>query len=239
MKSRTLVLMSTIILFGALTGTTNPVPVMGAVSGPNVALSPTSLTFATQLVGTTSSAQSVSLTNNGTATLSITGIGFTGADPADFAQTNTCGSSVATGASCTISVTFTPKAINTRSASLSVSDNVPGSPQTVSLSGTGTEVKLVPTGLVFSCTWGRNCPPPAQTITLTNAGSTTLGITSITITGSFSQRNTCGSSVGSGNSCTITVTFKPAAPFSGTVSVSDNGGGSPQQVSLFGAIHSP
>jgi hypothetical protein len=77
--------------------------------------------------------------------------------------------------------------------------------------------------------------------TLTNVGSTTLSITGITITGTdsdeFSQTNTCASSVGAGKSCTITVTFRPS-DFEGDsayVSVSDNGGGSPQQVPLSGS----
>jgi hypothetical protein len=209
----------------------------GVVSGPNATLSPTSLTFATQVVGTTSSAQSVTLANYGTATLSISSITITGADPGDFAETNTCGSSMARDASCSISVTFMPKAINTRTAAVSITDNAPGSPQNVSLSGAGTVVQLVPSSLSFSCT-APGCPPPPQTITLTNTGSTALDVTGITITGSstFSQTNTCGSSVEAGGSCTITVTFKPGeiGTYTGDVSISDNGGGSPQQVSLSG-----
>jgi probable HAF family extracellular repeat protein len=211
----------------------------GVVSGSNATLAPTSLTFATQPLGTTSSAETVTLSNSGTATFNITSISFTGADPGDFAQTNTCGSSVAAGASCTISVTFTPEAINTRTASLSVSDDAPGSPQTVSLSGTGTEVKLVPSSLLFICEQRHNCPPPAGTVTLTNVGSTTLGITTVRITGSFYQTNTCeNSSLGSGDSCTITVTFTGSECFlsKGAVSISDNGGASPQQVILSGVV---
>jgi len=74
-------------------------------------------------------------------------------------------------------------------------------------------------------------------VTLTNVGSAMLSITSITITGyGFSQTNTCGSSVGTGKSCTITVTFKPShlGLYSGTLSFSDDGGASPQQVPLLG-----
>jgi hypothetical protein len=212
----------------------------GVVPGPNITLSATSLTFATQLVGTTSSAQSVTLGNYGTVALAITGITLTGADPGDFAQTNTCGSSVAPGGSCTISVTFTPQAINTRTATMSITDNAPGSPHNVSLSGTGTVVELVPSSLSFSCVnyHGVICPPPPQSVTLTNVGSGTLSITGITITGSstFSQTNTCGSSVGAGGSCTITVTFNPTkfGTVTGDISIGDNGGGSPRQVSLSG-----
>jgi len=109
----------------------------GTGTGPAVSLSPTSLAFGNQPVGTSSTAQTVTLTNSGNATLSITSVAITGSNASDFAQTNTCGSSVAAGASCTISVTFTPSASGSRTASVSISDNASGSPQAVSLSGTG------------------------------------------------------------------------------------------------------
>jgi len=199
----------------------------GLVSGPNATPSPSSLTFATQLVGTSSSAQSVTLTNWGTTALSITSI----AASRDFSQTNTCGSSLAADASCTISVTFKPTQRGTRTGTLSITDNAPASPQTISLTGTGTVVEFNPTSLSFGNSG-------TLTTTLSNTGSTALSISSITITGSttFSQTNTCGASVAAGGSCTITVTFKPTGfgSFSGDVSVSDNGGGSPQQVPLSG-----
>jgi hypothetical protein len=88
-------------------------------------------------VGTTSTAQPVTLTNTGSATLTLTAISVTGTDSGDFAETNTCGSSVNASASCTISVTFTPMATGTRTASVSISDNASGSPQSLPLAGTG------------------------------------------------------------------------------------------------------
>jgi hypothetical protein len=210
----------------------NSVSILLQISGPRATLSATSLTFATQLLSTTSAAQVVTLSNYGSMTLGIKGITIMGVDQGDFSQANTCGSSVAVGASCTISVTFKPTQIGTRTATLSIADNAPGSPQTVSLSGTGTVVELVPTSLIFSgC--ATSCPP--QTVTLTNVGSTTLSISSITISGlGFSETNTCGSSVGAGKSCNITVTFKGSRIVVGDVSVIDNGGGSPQTVHLLG-----
>ncbi len=87
---------------------------VGLGAGPAVTLSPTSLTFATQLVGTTSPAQSVTVTNTGSGVLTITSIATTG----DFAQTNNCTSTIAVNASCTISVTFTPTTINTRTGTV-------------------------------------------------------------------------------------------------------------------------
>jgi subtilase family serine protease len=107
----------------------------GPPPAPAVSLSPTSLTFSSKNVGTTSTAQSVTLSNTGNATLNISSINIGGTNLGDFAQTNTCGSSVVAGSNCAISVTFTPTATGTRSASLAITDNASGSPQTVSLSG--------------------------------------------------------------------------------------------------------
>jgi hypothetical protein len=110
----------------------------GPIPNPFVSLSPASLTFSSQMTGTTSAAQSATLTNTGSASLNVTGLSITGTNAGDFAQTNTCGSSVAVGANCSISVKFTPSATGTRTASVSIADNATGSPQTVALSGTGT-----------------------------------------------------------------------------------------------------
>ncbi|HXT22109.1 MAG TPA: choice-of-anchor D domain-containing protein, partial [Thermoanaerobaculia bacterium] len=93
---------------------------------------PTSLTFATQNVGTTSAAQTVTVRNPGTATVTLSGI-TTGST--EFSQTNTCGASLGAGASCTVNVTFTPAAAGARTGTLTVSNS--GSPLTVALSGTG------------------------------------------------------------------------------------------------------
>ena len=206
----------------------------GLVSGPSGILSPATLPFAPQQVGTASPAQSVLLSNYGTATLSITGITASG----DFSQSDTCGSFLAAGASCTIIVTFAPTASGTRSGMLSVTDNAPGGTQTVSLSGTGTVVLLSPTSLSFAC-----IPEPighcscfnSRVTTLTNTGGTALGITGITITGPFSQSNTCPTSLGPGQSCAITVDWTRVTG-GGVLTISDNGGGSPQTVSLFGFV---
>ena len=78
------------------------------------------------------------MTNKGSTSVSITSISITGTNSGDFRQTNNCGSSLASGASCFVNVTFTPSAKGKRTASVSVSDNGGGSPQTVGLSGTGT-----------------------------------------------------------------------------------------------------
>src|ERR1035441_1050496 len=88
------------------------------VSMPGVTISSASVTFNSQLVSTTSAPQSVTLTNTGNATLNIASVTVTGPNAADFVLTNMCGSSVAPGAKCTASVTFTPSATGSRTASV-------------------------------------------------------------------------------------------------------------------------
>jgi hypothetical protein len=102
-----------------------------------VTVIPRALSFGTVQVGTTSAVKNVTVTNNLKTSLTIGTIGFTGADPADFAQTNTCGNSLNAGAQCTVSVTFTPTATRARTATLSITDSASTSPQTLSLNGTG------------------------------------------------------------------------------------------------------
>jgi hypothetical protein len=100
-------------------------------------LSPTSLSFGTVSSGKSSSPKTATLSNTGTMPLIISSIGFTGANPSNFVQTNTCpspSSSLAAGKSCTISVTFKSNG-NGVSANLTVTDNTQVGTQTVSLSG--------------------------------------------------------------------------------------------------------
>jgi hypothetical protein len=111
-------------------------------SSASVALSPASLTFATQVTQTTSAAQTVTLTNSGKAALTIAGVSASG----DFAQSNNCGAPVAVGASCTISVTFAPTAAGQRTGALTMLDNAANSPQTVGLTGTGQTPNGTPPG---------------------------------------------------------------------------------------------
>jgi hypothetical protein len=108
------------------------------VYAPAVTVSPTSLSFSPQAIGTTSAPQTVTLSNTGNGALTITSIVVTG----DFAQINTCGTSLAAGASCTISVTFTPTASGSRTGSLTITDNAVGSPQIVSLGGGGGDFSI-------------------------------------------------------------------------------------------------
>jgi hypothetical protein len=230
---------------GAVTITDNASPATQSVSltgtgtAPVASLSPTSLTFPAQAVGTSSSAQSVTLSNTGSATLSITSITASG----DFSQTNTCGSSLAASTSCTLSVTFKPTATGTRTGVLTITDNASPATQTVSLTGTGVVapvVSLSPASLTFP---GQpvGTSSSAQRVTLKNTGSAVLTITSITVSGDFSQTNTCGSSVAAGASCTLSVTFKPTAAGTrtGAVTITDNASPATQTISLTGTGTAP
>ncbi len=105
---------------------------------PAVSISPTTLAFGSHVVGGTSSSQALTLTNTGNAILTPLSVNMTGTNSDDFAQTNTCGTNLAAGASCAINVTFRPSAAGVRNASLHISDNAASSPQGVALSGTGT-----------------------------------------------------------------------------------------------------
>jgi hypothetical protein len=102
-----------------------------------LSVSSTSLKFNTRKVDTTSTPKSITLTNIGTATLTITGFSLGGADPGDFQESSTCGSTLAAGASCAVTVSFTPLITGLRTATLLLTDSGLGSPQMVPLSGSG------------------------------------------------------------------------------------------------------
>ncbi|MFZ0640443.1 MAG: choice-of-anchor D domain-containing protein [Candidatus Acidiferrales bacterium] len=228
------------------------VPLMGGGSGAVASLSPSTLTFGSVNVGSTSAAQTVTLTNNGNANLVLNSLGISGANPSDFQITSqsTCpigGTGISPSGTCNIVVDFVPQASGSRFATVNIADNAAGSPQIVSLSGTGTApaVTLSPTSLSFgNVNVGTTSTQP--TITLTNTGNQTLTISSVNIDptvgtpGDFalSGSNSC-KTVGAlqpNTNCTITVSFTPASQGGaiGQVDISDNASGSPQTVSLTG-----
>jgi trimeric autotransporter adhesin len=105
---------------------------------PTYTLAPTSIAFGNQAHGTQSAPQTLTLTNTSTLTLSITSIALSGGNTAQFGQSNSCGSSVAAGANCTISVTFDPTSKGAKTSSLKVTAGAGAGSQTTSLAGTGT-----------------------------------------------------------------------------------------------------
>ena len=207
----------------------------GNATAPFVLLTPTSLSFGSQLVGT-SSTQGVTLTNQGNAPLLITGITTTG----NFTQTNTCGSSVGAGLSCTISVTFAPTVVGTQVGTLTIADNAAGSPRSVILSGVGIGVGLSGTALTFG-NQALNTTSAAQTVTLTNTSTSNLSITAVSASGDFAldPTTTCSGSttLGPSGTCTVVVTFTPTATGTrtGTVTITDDGPNSPRSIALVGA----
>jgi streptogramin lyase len=141
------------------TGTAPPAPI--------ASLTPASLSFSTTN-GTSSASQAATLSNTGNAALTISSITIGGANPSDFSETNNCGTSLAAGSICSITVTFTPASVTSFSATLTVTDNAAGSPQTATLSGTGTAPD-----------YGVNSSTPAQTVTAGGTATYNINVQSI------------------------------------------------------------
>jgi hypothetical protein len=223
------------------------------IEPPTATLLPAAMHFGTVSVGTTSAASTSTLTDTSTTTpLNITSMTLTGANPGDFQITkaSTCPNSGTINplATCLITVTFTPGAIGSRSATLTVNDNTKSGTQTIGLSGTGQAAvptaTLLPSSLNFgSVTDGSTSS--AKTSTLTDTSTTiALKITGTTITGAnasdfkITSASTCPKS-GTINplaTCTIFVTFTPGATGSrsATLTVNDNASGGQQTVALSG-----
>jgi len=222
-------------------GSPHTVSLTGTGVAPVVILSPSSLSFGSQQVGTTSAAQAVTLSNAGTAPLTISLIQASG----DFAQTNNCPLSpgqVAVGSGCTISVTFTPLAGGARAGSITIADDAPNSPQTISLSGTGTGVAATITLSTANLAFGNQnvgTTSAPLTVTVTNTGGGPATIFSISTSTEFAQTSNCPLSpatLAASASCTINVTFSPSAAGTrmGTLTITDNAPGSPHLVNLSG-----
>jgi len=207
----------------------------GATATPTVTASPESLVFPVQLVHVKSAAQSVVLTNTGTAAIKVTSVAISG----DFAKTGTCPASLAAGKSCTLKITFTPTVAGTRTGMLNY--NLSTGALTVALTGTGTAtatgwLTLSPSSFDFNNGYvvGDN---PTQDFTVTNTNGVPAGIKAISMSGSsvFTQTNNCGTTLGADASCTITVTFVPtvAGTFSGRLTVTE-GAGTAHKIAISG-----
>jgi hypothetical protein len=120
-------------------GSPQSVPLSGTgVLTPKVTLSPLSLAFGNQAQGNASAAKTVTLTNSGNLILHLSSITLAGTNPMEFVETTTCGATVAAGGgTCTISVKFQPSTAGAKSAIVNIADDAAGSPQKITLSGTG------------------------------------------------------------------------------------------------------
>lgn len=205
-------------------------------------LSTDALSFPSQAVATTSAPQTVTLTNPGSLPLQIISI-FS--NSSEFAESNTCGTTVQPFGSCNISASFSPQADGTRVGGIAVEDSAGDSPQAIALSGTGTgpapTVTLSAPILVFPLN-----ATTSQTLTLTNSGAGPLSISSIKLPpagddASFSQTNTCPAILAGGAKCSIDVTFASTSTAlpgqgydGGNLTITDNAADSPQTVVLAG-----
>jgi hypothetical protein len=205
-------------------------------TGSPLTASPTSLSFGSEATGSTSAAQTVTVSNPGSTAATVSSVSAS----APFAETNTCGGSIAAGGSCTVSVKYAPTATGASNGTLSVASSAPSSPLTVALSGTGVSGASALTASPTSLSFGSvptGSTSAAQTVTVTNPGSSAATVSSVSAAAPFAEtNNTCGSSIAAGASCTVSVTYAPTAAgaSNGTLSVASSAPGSPLSVVLSG-----
>lgn len=219
----------------SLNGTGNAAPV------GTLTLNQSNLAFASTSLGS-SSQQSVTLGNNGTASLNLTGLTVGGANAGEFAVGGNCtvGAAIPVGSTCVATVTFAPTAVGARAGTLTIATSNSTNPSaTLTLAGTAVAapapvVSVSATSLdLGSTTVGQTSP--AKAITLQNTGNAPLAISSITVSPvAFAQTNNCGSSLAAGASCTINATFSASAvgAATGTVTIATNAAGSPTKVTV-------
>jgi hypothetical protein len=201
-------------------------------------LNPAGLVFSGQSLNTTSQPQVVTVTNGDAAEM-LGIITITGANPGDFAQTTTCGSSLAPGAPCTISVTFTPQASGIRKAQVNVpcpTCGTGGITYVLNLTGTTSTLTLSAASLAFGQQQVGVAGTP-RTITAMNDGTVPITFTSITASGDFTEADNCTKvALQPTTNCVITVTYSPTTAGSsvGALTLTDTAPGSPQVVLLTG-----
>jgi subtilase family serine protease len=216
-----------------------------ALSGTGVlqvTLSVATIAFGNQADGSTSVPKIVTLTNNTSSSLSVSSVALAGTNVGEFAvSSDTCGSSVGGHSSCTMGVMFEPVTPGAKTAFLTVTDSANNSPQSVTLSGTGIAPVLVnPSSLTFAAQ-KVGTTSLAKIVTIKNVLPTALTMSGNTFTGvdsgDFGQSGTtCGTTLAAGASCTVSITFSPAAKGSrvAVLNIADSAITSPQTVSLSG-----
>jgi hypothetical protein len=197
------------------------VPLTGTVAAaaPAVTASPSAVAFGTQTIGAPAATQTVTLANKGNVALALNGVAVSGESTVTIAG-NTCGTTLAVGANCTVTLAFAPTTTGAAAATLSVTSNA--APLQVTISGTGTTAPAAkPTlseagPIAFADTQvGKSATP--HTVTLSNGGTAALKIASLVLDGAqasdFVLGGTCATnaSVAASSSCTIDIGFKPTA----------------------------
>ncbi|HEY1469182.1 MAG TPA: choice-of-anchor D domain-containing protein [Candidatus Acidoferrum sp.] len=225
-------------------------------SGPMLSLNAISLNFGQATEGQASAPMAVTLSSVGNEAVSLTSIAITGSDPGDFAETDTCMSDpiLAPKQSCSVSITYRPLGVGTRQATLSITDNSPGSPQIIPLLGTSVApptptpiTSFTPPGtfnIPGTVTVGMTSSP--QNLVLTNTGNAPMHVTNIVLGGvnvnDFSLgTSTCVGTLAVNANCSIPIVFAPVAAGirSSTITVTDDASASPQVVAVNGTAAQP
>ncbi len=215
-----------------------------------VVLSPATSSFPVQFLGATSPANTVTVKNNQNVPLNIASVPISGTNSNDFLVTSACPSQLPANSSCSLSVTFSPLATGKRTATLNVNDDALGSPQTVTLGGSGNAPLLVSPTSITSFNANVGSTSPYRTVTLTNNTTTSVTINSFQFSGDFQQSSSsCGATasapppytLGAGASCFVTVVFAPTIGGTrpGQLQVYDSVPTSPQVVNLSGNGNNP
>jgi hypothetical protein len=195
----------------SLTGAGAPVPLVPPQATPEV------ITFAAITVGTTSAAQTITVKNPNTQSITLGGFN---ANSTFVVSLGTCGPTLAAGQSCTYTVVFKPNTVGATTAALTLSSNA--GTDTVSVSGSGTAPMQPPTLSPSAINFGAivvGQPSRPQALTLTNLNSSAMPVTAVSSSAGFAQTNTCGASLAGGASCVITITFTPSAVSNATGTV--------------------
>jgi len=219
---------------------------IGVATPSGVTITPTSLSFASTSQGTTTPAQILTLTSTGSATLHVSSVTPGGSNMGDFMVTSGCNGGYATNATCTISVTFSPLADGPRTASIVITDDAPGSPQSVQMTGVGSgapvgrpAMTIAPSAISFAAT-PQGTTSATQSVTVTNSGTAALHISSIHMSGpnagDFQDSGCTAAAYAAGSTCMVALTFTPSAtgPRAGMLTITDDATGSPQTVQITG-----
>jgi len=199
--------------------------------------SASSLTYGVLQVGLTSPSQTVTVTNVSSHSSNFSGIAAKG----DFSDSNTCPTTLDAGQNCTITVTFRPTAAGTRTGTVTLKDNDPGSPtQTIALTGIGAAnpITALPSLTTFPGVIPGSTSAP-MSITVYNDGAAPINLTAIAISpanGTFTQTNNCPATLNPGTTCVVQVVFAPpdTGNYTATLSVTDSDKSSPQTASVAG-----
>jgi hypothetical protein len=205
------------------------------LSEPMAIVSPSSLAFGTIATGSTSSSVPITVTNSGNSPLNVIGAATTA--PFSIAEP-VCPSALARLANCEIPVVFAPSTPGQQNGQVSLQVDIANAKPLVLVTGTAVNPSLTaaPGSLNFSSQTVGSISA-AQTITLTNTSSVAVTITSVTANGPFAVSSQCGASLAAAGTCSIAVTFTPTAvgQQSGSLIVSDDAVGSPQNIALSGS----